>query len=32
MLRVVCENCGAVYKVNRKEDKLYCTACVSPQT
>lgn len=27
MIRVVCENCGAVYKVNRKEDKVFCTAC-----
>ena len=27
MIRVVCENCGAIYKVNQKEEKLFCSQC-----
>ena len=27
MLRVVCEKCGTVYKVNRKEDRVFCAEC-----
>ncbi len=27
MIRVVCEHCGTVYKVEKKEDQLFCSQC-----
>ncbi len=27
MIRVVCEKCGAVYKVDKKEDRVFCGQC-----